>query len=384
MTIGIRDITGYPAWLPKAARLYLTHTERGLSLREIARAEGCHPSTILRQVRAYENRRDDPLVDEALTRIGAVLRDAGPATGQGPMQPDCLSQQGDHDMTAHRPIPAPADLPAEATLRREARRVLRRLTESDAVLAVSAELDKAVVLKGTMRLAVVERQVAEAFAVKGWIEVQKPGRVTTYALSSAGRVAVRQMLAEDNESGAARLDAGLAEAPTRFSGNEREWALPGAADRERSSRRARVSLSESPVQVLARRRDKDGTPFLAPELVAAAERLREDFELAQVGPRVAQNWDRFLTGTDRGPFREPGGADGAARARDRVALALRDLGPGLGDVVLRCCCYLEGIESAEQRMGWSARSGKIVLRIALMRLRRHYDDVYGGRMPMIG
>ena len=355
-----------------------------MSLREIARAEGCHPSTILRQVRAYENRRDDPLVDEALTRIGAVLRDAGPATGQGPIQPDCLSQQGDHDMTAHRPIPAPADLPAEATLRREARRVLRRLTESDAVLAVSAELDKAVVLKGTMRLAVVERQVAEAFAVKGWIEVQKPGRVTTYALSSAGRAAVRQMLAEDNESGAARLDGGLAEAPMRFAGNERDWALPGAADRERSSRRARVSLSESPVQVLARRRDKDGTPFLAPELVAAAERLREDFELAQVGPRVAQNWDRFLTGTDRGPFREPGGADGAARARDRVALALRDLGPGLGDVVLRCCCYLEGIESAEQRMGWSARSGKIVLRIALMRLRRHYDDVYGGRMPMIG
>ena len=46
---------------------------------------------------------------------------------------------------------------------------------------------------------------------------------------------------------------------------------------------------------------------------------------------------------------------------------------GLGDVVLRCCCHLEGLESAEKHMGWSARSGKVVLRIALQRLRRHYD-----------
>ena len=46
-----------------------------------------------------------------------------------------------------------------------------------------------------------------------------------------------------------------------------------------------------------------------------------------------------------------------------VAAALRDLGPGLGDVALRVCCFLEGIEAAEQRMGWAARSGKIVLRI---------------------
>jgi len=63
--------------------------------------------------------------------------------------------------------------------------------------------------------------------------------------------------------------------------------------------------------------------------------------------------------------------------------ALRDLGPGLGDVVLRCCCYLEGLEQAERRMGWSARSGKIVLRIALQRLRLHYERL-GDAGQMIG
>ncbi len=106
--------------------------------------------------------------------------------------------------------------------------------------------------------------------------------------------------------------------------------------------------------------------YLEPELVSAAERLREDFELAQMGPRVAQNWERFLTGSDRGGFRgDSGMAEGPSAARDRVAAALRDLGPGLGDVALRVCCFLEGVETAEQRLGWAARSGKVVLRIAL-------------------
>ncbi len=52
-------------------------------------------------------------------------------------------------------------------------------------------------------------------------------------------------------------------------------------------------------------------------------------------------------------------------------------------MALRCCCYLEGLETAERRLGWSARSGKIVLRIALMRLHRHYE-AQGDAGKMIG
>ena len=149
-------------------------------------------------------------------------------------------------------------------------------------------------------------------------------------------------------------------------------------------RQTRVNIAESPLLVLARRRDHDGQAFLTPGMVTAGERLREDFELAQMGPRVTQNWDGFMTsGIDvsRGGGGYRGGSESA---RDRVAVALRDLGPGMGDIVLRVCCFLEGIEMTERRLGWSARSGKIVLRLALMRLERHYEETYGKGSRLIG
>ena len=98
---------------------------------------------------------------------------------------------------------------------------------------------------------------------------------------------------------------------------------------------------------------------------------------------MTQNWDRFLTAGDRGGFAPGATSGGSEGAKQRVGAALRDLGPGLGDVVMRCCCFLEGMEQAEKRMGWSARSGKIVLKIALQRLKRHYEG-YGSAADMIG
>ena len=270
--------------------------------------------------------------------------------------------------------------PDDATITREARRVLRRLNEPGACLALAREMENAVVVRETedgrtVRTAVVERAVAEALALKDWITSQSEGRIARYRITAAGRAALKRLLAEEE---AAR--AGFAEAATPFSDQHREMSQAAGA-----RGRTRYNMSESPLAMLARRRDKDGKPFLAAELVASGERLREDFELAQMGPRITQNWDRFLSGGARGVFSGDGGlAEGPKAARDRVIAALDDLGPGLGDVALRCCCFLEGMETTERRMGWSARSGKIVLRIALQRLKRHYDEAENGWSPMIG
>lgn len=350
-----------PAWVPDAARLYLSHIGDGVSLRALARSEGVHASTVLRRVRRYENRRDDLLVDLALDGLRMD------------------QQRGDGMQIGHRtdatgqakgigPIP-------EAELQREARRVLGRMVESAAILAVSADMERAVVLRQggggkTQRLCTVERGVAEAFALKDWITCDRPGRVSAYRLTVAGRAALRRMAADP-------LDG-------PFGSQHRHMETRDVMD-DGARVRVRMNSSESPISMLGRKRDKDGKPYLDSDLIRVAERLREDFELAQMGPRVAQNWDRFLTAGDRGSFGSGSRlGEGPRAARERVLRALTDLGPGLGDVVLRVCCFVEGIETAERDMGWAARSGKIVLRIALQRLKRHYAEVYGPSGPLFG
>lgn len=352
-----------PPWLPESFRHYLDHTAAGSSLRALARRDGVSASTVLRQVRLCEMRRDDPLVDAALESLEQVVV----AEGTGPFPTE------DEDiMTAPlRTDPMPQDA---ATLAAEARRVLRRLAEPGAILAVSTDMERAVVLRpeaggGQTRLCTVARSVAQAFALKDWVACDRPGRLSAYAITATGRAALRRLLSEDEMRA-----GGVREAQFIYADQHRimETRDEDGAD---GPRRIRYNAAESPVCALGRKLDRDGKPYLSHDLVRVAERLREDFELAQMGPRVAQNWERFLTAGDRGGYGTgPSLAEGPRAARDRVADALRDLGPGLGDVVLRVCCFLEGIETTERHLGWAARSGKIVLRIALERLKRHYDE----------
>jgi hypothetical protein len=348
-----------PAWVPEAARHYLAHTESGASIRDLARRSGKHASTVLRQIRTFETRRDDLLVDEALRRLG---REGGAARQAGSSAKErCMTRQP--DTQSETPL-------SVARLRQEARRVLRRLCERGALLAVASDMDKAVVVReteaGTTRTAVVDRDVAEALALKAWIACDAPGRISRYHITAKGRAALGELLAEEENAA-----TGLREPAVM---------LTEGGD---AARPQRLAPSDTPLAALARRRDKDGTPFLGGDLVRAGERLREDFELAQMAPRMAQNWDHFLTHVDEGGAMPDAPGYGAEAARARFIGALRELGPGLGDVVLRCCCYLQGLETAERKMGWSARSGKIVLRIALHRLKRHYEKL-GARADMIG
>lgn len=370
------DFTGHlPGWVPADAAHYIVHTEKGAPIRVLARAAGCHASTILRQIRKIEQRRDDPLIDAAIRRLGHFMGQARTTTVfSGLKKAQLMTSKPSHK------------IPDEATLAREAMRVLRRLCEPGALLAVAADMDKAVVVRNgarqaSTRTAVVEAELAQAMALKEWISPANSGRIVRYHITNAGRNALSDFLEQFGMKATSK--GGFAEAPTPF-----HFDGPQAAkddDEDADGARSRYAVGESPLNALARRRDKSGKPFLSDDLVRAGERLREDFELAQMDSSVAQNWDHFLTpGTQAGGSSRAEPPGSSAEARARVKAALDHLGVGLSDIVLRCCCYLEGLETTEKRLGWSARSGKIVLRIALIRLKRHYDETVGPGGPMIG
>lgn len=375
-TVRNRTEGGLPQWVPLEAKRYLAHTERGDTIRDLARRGGCAPSTVMRQVRKLELKRDDPLIDEALTVLGAHQSTASMGEFVAPTNPSFITflSKDKPAMTDQRPFddPTGAVPPDDATIAREARRILRRLSEPGACLAVAKDMEKAVVVRDlpdgrTARTAVLDRPIAQALALKGWIVAEVKGKITRYTISGTGRAALRAFLAEDE-----MVRVGFAEAPTTFDADIQSFALRAGAGPTVRSKRIRYQPAESPVMVLSRRRDKDGGLFLSPELVAAAERLREDFELAQMVAGAKMDWARTALEGGAGTYGDAQGT-GPEAAKARVAAALADLGPGLGDVALRCCCLLEGMEQAEKRMGWSARSGKIVLRIALQRLKAHYD-----------
>ena len=138
-------------------------------------------------------------------------------------------------------------------------------------------------------------------------------------------------------------------------------------------RAAAANLSESPLFKLARRKDRDGRPFLDADLFRAGERLRSDYTRGLLMPRLGVNWASLGGGGSGGPG---GGAfdltDAALAARARVDRAIEAVGPELAGLLVDVCCFLKGLETVEAERGWPVRSAKVVLKAALSALARHY------------
>jgi len=317
-----------PGWVPRAAVHYLAHTERGQSIRALARENDCHPSTILRQVRRFEQRRDDPLVDDALR----ALSDATNMIGEMGMETKAIDVRGRIGRAK------PQEGLTQARIDQEAKRVLLRLCEPGAVMAVAREMETAVIVRETpqgdqLRTAVVDREIAQAMALKEWITCpDATGRIARYFVTNAGRAALRRLTAQDENAASGFADTRAVMGP------EDAWdinAIEGEAGRS-----SRYQAFESPLIGLSRRRDRDGQPFLSRDLVVAGERLREDFELAKMGNQISADAATFMASVPLS-----GSPKGASAGHERAQTALRDLGPGLSDVTFHCCCLLEGLEN---------------------------------------
>lgn len=125
-----------------------------------------------------------------------------------------------------------------------------------------------------------------------------------------------------------------------------------------------VNLAESPLSWLHARGHLDDRLF------DAGNRLRDDYERAQLSASVTMRWEPVrvkstgelgLNATER-----------QIAAKDRFHGALREAGNGLQDILWRVVCAGESLSNAEKELGWPVRSGKLVLKLALDRVADFY------------
>ncbi len=179
-----------------------------------------------------------------------------------------------------------------------------------------------------------------------------------YILSDAGRSWVRRLT---------HADTGFLE----------QHRLPGRRfirDTAKANAEYQVNLAESPLGWLRKRKGPDGQPLISEAEYEAGEKLREDYTLAQLSPRVTADWSGMpiQRKTRRAAPETLALNEAVIAAKTRVEAALQAVGPGLADALIESCCLLNGLEQAEKNMGWPQRSGKVVLQIALGRLADHY------------
>jgi hypothetical protein len=141
-------------------------------------------------------------------------------------------------------------------------------------------------------------------------------------------------------------------------------------DRQHTRRRARsvtVNLSESPLGWLHARGHLSDRQF------DAGEKLRADWERAHLAPRITMRWDATpVSGGKRSAPAASNETELQIAAKQRFADAIDHLGSDLSDIAWRIICGGEGTPLAEKNLGWPARSGKLVLKIALDRLADFY------------
>jgi hypothetical protein len=128
-----------------------------------------------------------------------------------------------------------------------------------------------------------------------------------------------------------------------------------------------VNLTESPLAWLHTYGHLNERQFLA------GEKLRSDFEAAGLGARTTMIWGHMPVSRGRrgapSPFNP---TERMLNAKSRFEGGIAALGRDLSDVAWRVICAGESVPMAEKSMGWPARSGKLVLRIALDRLGDYY------------
>lgn len=177
------------------------------------------------------------------------------------------------------------------------------------------------------------------------------------------------------QEGQSLVLSGLARKAMKVKTKLQSHALPTTEKIETSEGdKYTINPAESPLAILYRRKKADGETFISDNEFQAGERLRADFTRGSLMPSMTMRWDMGMVGGGQGG---PGGMaelnDIALASRMRVERALEAVGPELSGVLIDVCCFLKGLEQVERERRWPVRSAKMMLKVGLSILHRHYD-----------
>jgi len=171
-------------------------------------------------------------------------------------------------------------------------------------------------------------------------------------------------------AGAARVRRSQAEPGEAFAAQHAPMVPRPIVDQDGDIRIARGLDPLGALRRLTQLRDANGAPWFGADEMAAASRIRSDWEAGQAGLTRGVDWtDAPRSGERRGP--DNGRESAMARgldARARLDRALGRLAPPLRRAVTALCLDDCGFETFERREGWPIRSAKVALKLALSQL----------------
>ncbi len=235
-------------------------------------------------------------------------------------------------------------------------RVLRRMVQQNCALALQGDGSYAAQLDGKVcaRLSAAE---AKRACSSGLVDVWADQSLHANPQS---------------ETWLARFDAPVREAA--FALQHRDMQCVSVIDPDGRIFSADKNMAESPLAWLRLHKGSNNAPFLSAAEYAAGERFRADYARSSLSQKLCANWEApARSGTASGP-RNPvlDAADSALAAKDRVMKAMDALGPGLNDIIFGMCIRETSLEALERARKWPRRTAKVVLKLALDRLARHY------------
>lgn len=353
-------ISRMPAWLPQKVLVYIAHARFQISMRSIARELSIQPSTVSRNVKHCSNKLEDPLFNSGVRWLLNSCAD--------------LKNEVRFVEKPRMPNSTLDGLMSEDKFRRDSKELLSALCYRDVRLVVAKRLDRISITGSKANSPFGQKlksdcNLVKAFSLKDLVAPEPAGKDSNYlyAITPAGKLYLQKSLeiTEREKRQEYNYD--------KYIGNiDKNTAVASKDNIVSPGFGQKFRQKESPLEALSRRRDKHGRPFLSRHLVSVGKKFREDYEMTRLLLEGSDN--RLYSATKASPI------DTVSSILDhdpktRLSRSLNVLGPVLSDIAILCCCHFKGMEEVERLYGWSLRSGKIVLRIALLQLDEFYKSL---------